>query len=134
VLAGLAVVVVLGSAALLDARTELSAFVFAIACAAVLALRSRKGPTWAERACLAVPALALTVIACVLAQDGALPLRFAGVGVLITVAVLATLTGLVVVRRRWMSTTAAYLEYVTVAALVPLAPWPLGVFDRLGLG
>jgi type VII secretion integral membrane protein EccD len=132
-LAGLAAVVVLGSAALLGTRTELPAFVFAIACAAVLALRSRKGRTWPERAALAVPALVLTVIACVLAQDGAMPLRFAGVGILGTVAILATLAGLVVARRRWMSTTAAYLEYVTVAALVPLALWPLGVYERLGL-
>ena len=133
VLAGLAGVVVFGAVALLDARTELSAFVFALTSAAVLALLSRKKGTWPERAALAAPALVLTVIACVFSQDGAMPVRFAGIAVLGTVAILTTLAGLVVVRRPWVSTTAAYLEYVTVAALVPLALWPLGFFERLGL-
>jgi hypothetical protein len=32
-----------------------------------------------------------------------------------------------------MSIATAYLEYVTVAAVVPLALWPLGVYERLGL-
>jgi hypothetical protein len=133
VLAGLAVVVVFGAVALLDARTELSAFVFAITSAAVLALLSRNKETWPERAALAAPALVLTVTACVFSQGGAMPVRLAGIAVLVTIAILATLAGLVVVRRPWLSTTAAYLEYVTVAALMPLALWPLGVYERLGL-
>jgi ESX secretion system protein EccD len=132
-LAGLAVVVVVGAAALLSTRTELSALIFALACAAVLALRSRRTRTWPERAALAVPAGALTLTACVLSQAGAAPLRLAGVGVLVAVAVLAILAGLVVSSGRWVSTAVAYLDYVTVAAVVPLALWPLGVYDRLGL-
>lgn len=131
-LAGLAVVVVVGAATLLRTRTELSAFVFALTCAAVLALRTRTAPTWQERAALAVPAVALSLIACVQSQSGPAPLRFAGVGVLVAVAVLAVLAGLVKPGRR-MSTAFAYLEYVTVAALVPLALWPVGVYERLGL-
>jgi hypothetical protein len=47
--------------------------------------------------------------------------------------VLAISAGLVVSHGRWVSIALAYLEYVTVAALVPLALWPLGVYDRLGL-
>jgi type VII secretion integral membrane protein EccD len=132
-LAGLAAVVVVGAGVLLSTRTEASALIFALACAAVLALRSRRPRTWPERAALAVPAGALTLTACVLCQAGAGPLRLAGVGVLVAVAVLAILAGLVVSHARWVSTAAAYLEYVTVAALVPLALWPLGVYDRLGL-
>jgi hypothetical protein len=131
VLAGLAGVVVLGSVALLRIRTDLSAFVFALACAGVLALRSRKGRIWPERAALGAPAVVLTVIACVLAQDGATPLRFAGIAVLVTLAILA---GFTVVRHPRLSTVAAYLEYIAVAAVVPLALWPLGVFERLGRG
>jgi hypothetical protein len=69
----------------------------------------------------------------VLAQSGAEPLRLAGMGVLAAVAVLATLAGLVVSRVRWVLTAAAYLEYVAIAAILPLALWPLGVYDRLGL-
>ena len=30
-------------------------------------------------------------------------------------------------------TAAAYLDYAAVAALIPLALWPLGIYDRLGL-
>lgn len=132
-LAGLAVVVTVGAAMLLDARTELSAFTFALACAAVLVLCSRRAPTWPERAALAVTGVALVLIACVLSQSGAAPLRLVGVGVLVAVAALATVTGLAVSRAKWTSNASAYLEYVTVAALVPLALWPLGVYDRLGL-
>jgi type VII secretion integral membrane protein EccD len=133
ILAGLAVVVLVGAAELLSTRTELSAFIFALACAAVLALRGRRVRTWPERAALAVPAGALTLTACVLSQAGAAPLRLAGVGLLAAVVVLAVLAGLVASRDRRVPTATAYLEYVTVAALVPLALWPLGVYDRLGL-
>jgi hypothetical protein len=132
-LTGLAVVVVGGAAALVSVRTELSAFSFALVCAAVLALRSRKAPTWFERGATAVPAVALLLIACVQAQSGATPLRYAGVGVLAAAAVLAVLAGFVVSRGKRVSTVVAYLDYLAVAALVPLALWPLGVYDRLGL-
>jgi type VII secretion integral membrane protein EccD len=132
-LAGLAGVVVVGAAVLLSTRTELSAFIFALVCAGVLALRSWGSPAWPERAALAVPAIALVLTACVQSQSGAASLRLTGVGVLVALAALAALAGLVVSRGRWMSTAAQYLEYVTVAALVPLALWPLGVYDRLGL-
>jgi type VII secretion integral membrane protein EccD len=132
-LTGLAVVVVGGSAVLVNVRTELSAFSFALVCAAVLALRSRKAPTWFERGATAVPAVALMLIACVQAQSGAEPLRYVGVGVLAAAAVLAVLAGLVVSRGKRVSTVTAYLEYAAVAALVPLTLWPLGVYDRLGL-
>jgi type VII secretion integral membrane protein EccD len=132
-LAGLAVVVVVGATMLLHTRTELSAFIFALACATVLTLLSQRLTTWPERAALAVPAVALTLTLCVLAQSGPVPLRLAGLGVLAAVAVLATVAGLVVRRGRWVLTAAAYLEYVAMAAILPLALWPLGVYDRLGL-
>jgi type VII secretion integral membrane protein EccD len=131
-LTGAAVVVVAGAAVVLNARTEFSALSFALACAAVLALRSRRAPTWSERTALAGPAVALVLIACSLAQSGDEPLRLAGLGVLVGVAVLTTLAG-VVGTGRWMSAAAAYLDYAFVAALVPLALWPLGIYDRLGL-
>jgi type VII secretion integral membrane protein EccD len=132
-LAGLAVGVVGGAAVLLNARTELSAFSFALICAAVLALRSRRAPTWFERGATAVPAVALMLIACVQAQSGTASLRLAGVGVLAAVAAFSVLSGFDVSRGKRVSTAVAYLDYVTVAALVPLALWPLGVYDRLGL-
>jgi hypothetical protein len=70
----------------------------------------------------------------VLTQSGAAPLRLAGVGVLVAMAVLAIFAGLAGRHGgRWVSTAWAYLEYLVVAALVPLAFWPLGIYDRLGL-
>jgi hypothetical protein len=89
-----------------------------------------------ERAALVVAATAVVLIAAVQAHAGVEPLRLAGVGVLGFVAVIATLAGLVVARGglpRWLSTVAAYLEYAAVAALIPVALWPLGIYDRLGL-
>lgn len=132
-LTGLAAVAVVGGAALLRTRTELPAFAFALACATVLALRSRRFTTWSERAALGVPAVALTLSACMLAQSGATSLRLTGVGVLAAVALLAAFAGLIAARRPWVSTAAAYLEYLVMAAVVPLAFWPLGIYDRLGL-
>jgi hypothetical protein len=32
-----------------------------------------------------------------------------------------------------VAVAAARLEYVAVAVVVPLALWPLGIYDRLGL-
>ncbi|HYZ67193.1 MAG TPA: type VII secretion integral membrane protein EccD [Mycobacterium sp.] len=133
VLAGLAVVVVVGVAVVLGIRKDFSAFAFGLVCAAVLARRSRRGPTWFERAALAVPAVVLTTTACVQAQFGAAPLRLAGVAVLATVAVLAVVAGLATRRGRWMATVSAALDYVAAAALLPLALWPVGVYDHLGL-
>jgi hypothetical protein len=75
------------------------------------------------------------VIACLQVQSGAAPLPLVGAGVLAAVAVAASVAGLIVAggrHLRWVSTAAAYLDYVTVAALLPLAFWPLGVYDRLG--
>ncbi len=136
-LAGLAVVVVVGVAVLLSRRHRL----------AVLGFRARYArrcwrcaaagrATVPERAALAVPALALVLIECVQAQSAAGPIRLAGVGVLAALAVAAAVAGLIVAsgrRPRWLPTAVAYLDYVMVAALIPVALWPLGVYDRVGL-
>ncbi|WP_319446531.1 MULTISPECIES: type VII secretion integral membrane protein EccD [unclassified Mycobacterium] len=134
-LTGLAAVVATGATVLMSTRPAWPAWAFALLCAAVLALRSRWVASTAERAALAVPATVLVVIACTQAQFGATPLRLAGVGVLAAVAVAAAAAGLLATggrHRRWVPTAAGYLDYVTVAALLPVALWPLGVFDRLG--
>jgi hypothetical protein len=109
---------------------------FASVCAAVRALRCRRTPTVPERAALAIPALVLVLIECVQAQSATGPIRLAGVGVLAALAVVATVAGLIVASGRrpgWLPTAVAYLDYVMVAALIPVALWPLGVYDRMGL-
>jgi type VII secretion integral membrane protein EccD len=136
VLTGLAVIVVTAATIMLRVDSYWPTFIFALTCAAVLALRSRRMRSVPERAALAVPATALVLIACAQAQSGTGSLRLGGVVVLVVIVVVATLAGLVVVgggRPRWMPTVVAYLEYLAVAALIPVALWPLGIYDRLGL-
>jgi hypothetical protein len=134
-LAGLAFVVVVAAVLLLRAVSFWPAFVFALNCAAVLALQSRKVRTVPERAGLAVPATALVLIACGQVQGASEPLRVTGVVVLVVTAAVAIVSGLIVTggrAPRWTPTVSAYLEYIAVAALVPVALWPLGIYDRLG--
>lgn len=133
-LAGLAAVVVVGASVPLRNDPGWPAFLFALSCAAILALRSRRGPTLGERAALAAPATALLVIACVHAQAGAEPLRFGGIGVLVAVALVAAVAGVLGAGDRlpgWVSSVTGGLEYVTVAGLIPLLLWVLGVYDGL---
>ncbi len=134
-LTGLAAVVGVGASVLVHTSPGWPSLTFALLCAALLGLRSRWAATGAERAALAAPATALVVIACLRVQSGTAPLPLAGAGVLAAVAIAASVAGLIVTggrQLRSVSIAAAYLDYVTVAALLPLAFWPLGVYDRLG--
>lgn len=134
-LAGLAGSVTAAVTVLLrDTVVGWSALTFALACAAVLGLRSRIPDTWVERIALAVPAVALLVITCAFAQDGPEPISVAAVGVLIAVAVAAALAGLTGAEggSHRVTTLLSYLEYLAVASLLPLALWVLGVYERLG--
>jgi hypothetical protein len=127
-LAGAATTALISCVALMRVDTDWAAFAFALVCAAVPALRSRRAATWPERAALAVPACALVLLACVQAQSGAWPLQLTGVVVLAALAV-----GGVAVRYVHRTRTAlGYLEYLAVAAVIPLALWPLGLYERLG--
>jgi type VII secretion integral membrane protein EccD len=135
-LTGLAVVVAMGAAVLMTTRPSLPALMFGVVCAAVLALRSRRAPTVLERIALAVPAMVLVLVMCAQAQAGSWPVRLVAVGILVGGAALATTIGLMVTGGgvpQWISDAVAYLEYVAVAALIPLALWQLGVYERLGL-
>jgi type VII secretion integral membrane protein EccD len=136
IVAGLALDVAVSAAVLVHHAVGVGApvFVFALTCAAVLGLRSRMG-TGFERAALAVPAIALVVITCALAQDGPAPIPVVAFGVLVAIAVAATACGLVsrAGRSGWLATLLCYLEYAAVASLLPLALWVSSIYDRLGL-
>ncbi|MDV3124008.1 type VII secretion integral membrane protein EccD [Mycobacterium sp. 21AC1] len=135
-LAGLAGVVLVGATMLMRVDPDWAAFAFALVCAAVLALRSRRPATWPERVALAVPALALVLITCVQAQSGSRPLQFAALGVVGALAVAGAVVGVAATgsRRFTLARSAAvHLEYVAVAAVIPLALWPFGIYERLGL-
>lgn len=133
-LAGLAGGVAVAVTLLLTSGVDWPKFAFALACAAVLGLRSRTLDTWFERAVLAVPTVAIVVVCCALAQTGGRPMPVAALGVLLVVAVGAALAGLATpgAGTRW-ATLLSYLEYVAVGALIPLALWVVGVYQRLGL-
>lgn len=127
-LAGAATTALIGSAVLMRVDTGWAAFAFAVVCAAVPALLSRRAETWPERAALAVPGCALALVVCVQAQAGAWPLQLTGVCLLAALAV----GGVAAPYVRRIRTVAPYLEYVAVAAVIPLALWPLGLYERLG--
>ncbi|WKG03119.1 type VII secretion integral membrane protein EccD [Mycolicibacterium sp. HK-90] len=129
-LAGMATVAVIGAYVLMRVETGWPAFVFAAVCAAVLALHSRRVPTWPERAGLGVPALALVLVAAVQAQSGVWTLQLTGV-VLLALLAAGGVLGAVVDSSR-LRLVAGYLEYVAVAAVIPLALWPLGLYGQLG--
>ncbi|WP_176561206.1 type VII secretion integral membrane protein EccD [Mycobacterium neglectum] len=135
-LAGMSVVVIAAASTLLCAMPSWPALTLALVCAAVLALRSLRVRTVAERVALAGPATALVLIACAQIQSASGSVRVAGVAVLGGAAVVAAVAGISVARDRpprWLATVTAYLDYAAVAALLPIALWPLGVYDLLGL-
>jgi type VII secretion integral membrane protein EccD len=112
-----------------------SVFAFALACASVLALRSRTFDTSLECAGLAVPALTILLTVCAAAQQGVRPMPVAALGALLVVAIGAALTGLSRSGRptpHRLATLLSYLEYVAVGSLIPLALWVVGVYQRLG--
>ncbi|OBK18460.1 type VII secretion integral membrane protein EccD [Mycobacterium asiaticum] len=117
------------------AAMDWSVLVFALTCAAVLALRSRCFDTWFERGALAVPAVALVVIVCAAGQHGSRPMPEVVLGVLLAVGVGAALSGLGGSSggpSSRLRTLLAYLDYLAVGSLIPLALWALGVYQRVG--
>lgn len=131
---GLGAVTVAAAAGLQRINSGWPVLCFALLCAAVLALRSRRPSMVAERAALAVPATVLVLIACVQAGSGSQPLPIVGIGVLAVIVVAGTLAGLVAESGppAWVPTAAGYLEYAATTALIPMALWAMGIYDRLG--
>lgn len=127
-LTGAATAASISAIALLRVDTDWAAFAFALVCAAVPALLSRRAATWPERAALAVPACALVLVVCVQAQTGVWALQLTGVVLLAVLAV----CGVAVRYVHRLRTVLVYLEYLAAAAVIPFALWPLGLYERLG--
>ncbi|OBK21575.1 type VII secretion integral membrane protein EccD [Mycobacterium asiaticum] len=112
-------------------------FTLALACAAVLALRTRTLDTWFERAALGGPAVAILVLSCALAQHGSKLVPVAALGALLAVTLGAAVAGLMGTGggpSHRVATLLSYLEYLAVGSLIPLALWVAGVYQRLGFG
>lgn len=131
--AGLAVSATLGALAVVIApgRAQWSGLVFAWVCAAALGLHTERPVTAVERAGLAVPAAALAIVSCALAQHGSQPIPIVSFGVLLATTVVFAVAGASARPGRpseRRQTVLAYLRYLTVAALIPLALWAVGAY------
>ncbi|BBX65635.1 hypothetical protein MSAS_48090 [Mycobacterium saskatchewanense] len=105
---------------------------FALGCAVTLGLYALEPVTAVERAAVTVPAAALAVTSCALAQGGSQPLRLAAFGLLLATTTAIAVAGSARVRGR-LATAAAYCSYLSTAALIPLALWVAGAYPRLGI-
>lgn len=131
--AGLAVSATIGALVVMSAPgpAQWSGLVFAWACAAAFGLHTERPVTAVERAGLAVPAAALAILSCALAQNARQPIPITSFGVLLATTVVfavagaGTRPGRPTERRQTM---VAYLRYLTVAALIPLALWAVGAY------
>jgi phosphatidylserine synthase len=109
---------------------------FALSCAAALGLYAQRPVTNEERAGLAVPAAALTILSCALAQGGNQPMPLVAFGVLLTTTLVFAVIGASAPARRprpRLRSALAYLAYSITAALIPLAMWVVGVYGRLSV-
>lgn len=135
--AGVAVGSAIGLAATLRPATEVGwgHLVLAGAIAGVLALRARLRPTTLERASLGVPAIVITITACVLAQPGPTPIGAVAFGILLVLCVSSAAVGAFLAGRHvagGLSTALTYLEYLLVGSLIPLGLWAAGAYHQLG--
>jgi type VII secretion integral membrane protein EccD len=133
---GLAVSAGLGAFAVLTSPSPIRwpSLTFALSCAAALGLYAQRPDTKEERAGLAIPAAALTILSCALAQGGNQPMPLVAFGVLLTTTLVFAVTGASAPAGRLRPrprTALAYLAYLITAALIPLAMWVVGVYGRL---
>ncbi|WP_082941495.1 type VII secretion integral membrane protein EccD [Mycolicibacterium peregrinum] len=112
-----------------------SGLTFDVTCVVTIALYTRRPATPAERAPLALAALALATFTGFVAQKGTQPIPLVAFGLLL----LGSLVFAVVAIRRTpgrrsprRTTSLAYLEYLATAALIPLVLWVTGIYSRLG--
>jgi type VII secretion integral membrane protein EccD len=109
---------------------------FSAVCAAMLGLCTQRLDSAAERAALGIPAVALAVITCVRAQDGSPPMPLVAFSALLTATVVFAVIG-ACARAGWpagpVRTLLAYSSYLATAALIPLALWVAGAYERLGI-
>ncbi|MCV7376940.1 type VII secretion integral membrane protein EccD [Mycolicibacterium arabiense] len=127
----------LGAAAVLLEPVPLQwpAVAFALGVATALALYAHAVAAAAERMGLGIPAVALVVLACWRAQGGDEPMPVAAFALLLVTAVAFVIIGAraeSAPASRRMVTVLAYLNYLSAAALIPLAAWAIGCDGSAG--
>jgi type VII secretion integral membrane protein EccD len=138
VLAGLAVSAATGAVVTLKSADHVRwpELIFALVCAATLGLYAQRSATPGQRAATAIPAVALMVVTCVWAQDGDSAIPLAVCGSLVAATVVCAVTGTAAgTSWLWVKLRAplAYSTYLGTAALIPLALWVVGAYQRAGL-
>jgi hypothetical protein len=134
---GLALSAGLGASVVLTSLrpVQWSGLAFAWGCATALGLHTRRPVTVAERAGLSIPAVALMLSSCVLALNGSHTIPIAAFGVVLVMTLVFAVIGASARPGRLperLNTLLAYLDYLTTAALIPLALWVLGAYGRWG--
>jgi ESX secretion system protein EccD len=136
--AGLASSAAVGASIVMTSLAEIEwpSVVFASVCAAALGIYAQRATTAVERAALVIPAFAVTVLACALAQSGRQPMPPVAFAVLLV----ATVASAVVAAKppterlaRRARTALDYMTYLATAAVIPSALWAVGAYARLGI-
>ncbi|MCP9271566.1 type VII secretion integral membrane protein EccD [Mycolicibacterium arenosum] len=134
--AGLTATVACGATAVLYAAPATWDRVsFAVLCATVLALTALTRRDRLQQAAFAVPAALIVMLATVRAQEGSTVMASAALVTLVVSAVAAAAGALADAgdaTRARLRTAAAYLRYVTFAALIPVAVWVDGGLAVVG--
>jgi hypothetical protein len=113
-----------------------SGLAFAAVWAAMLGLCTQRPDTAEERAALGIPAVVLAAVTCARAQKGGPPMPLAAFSALLTATVVFAAIGAHARAGRppdRMRTLLAYSSYLATAALIPLALWVAGAYERLGI-
>ncbi|OBF33790.1 type VII secretion integral membrane protein EccD [Mycobacterium sp. ACS1612] len=136
--AGLASSAVVGASTILTSspQTDWPSVAFTSACAAALGIYAQRATTAVERAALAVPAFAVTVMTCAVAQSGRQPMPPVAFAVLLVSTVASAFIAVKPPTERLARRTRQavdYMTYLATAAVIPLALWAVGAFAGLGI-
>jgi type VII secretion integral membrane protein EccD len=118
------------------AQVQWPSLAFASVCAATLGLYAQRSATAVERAALVIPAVTLAVLACALARWGRQPMPLLAFTLLLA-AIVASSVIAAKSRGDRLSTRSRtaldYMAYLCTGAVIPLALWVVGAYQRLGI-
>jgi len=138
VYAGLASCAWVGSLVVLLSRAHVQwpGLAFASATAATLGLYAQRSTAAVERAALVIPSVTLAALTCALAQWGRQPMPL----IAFILLLVAIVTSSVIAARsrgdrlsRRSQKVLDYFTYLCTAAVIPLALWVVGAYQRLGI-
>ena len=118
------------------AHVQWPGLAFASATAATLGLYAQRSTAAVERAALVIPSVTLAALTCALAQWGRQPMPL----IAFILLLVAIVTSSVIAARsrgdrlsRRSQKVLDYFTYLCTAAVIPLALWVVGAYQRLGI-